>query len=119
MLSHTLGKVLKEENISERRKRKRDDECDSILVNISFYKKTETYVVNLSVVGASFKVFALNQCFDTFFHNSRVWVEEVQLCKDFRKELLMLKCLPGLHDSNNSSFDCDRSVFLDSLSIHG
>mmetsp|Transcript_19408 Transcript_19408/g.39855 ORF Transcript_19408/g.39855 Transcript_19408/m.39855 type:complete len:115 (+) Transcript_19408:1029-1373(+) len=40
-------------------------------------------VVNLRIVGAAFEIFAFNQCLDAFLHNPRVWIEKVELGKNF------------------------------------
>ena len=76
-----------------------------------------TYIVCVSIVGASFKIFSVNQSLNSFLHNTRIWVEKRQLRQHLRKQLLMLQGLSGLHNADNGGLNSNGSILLDSLRV--
>ena len=76
-----------------------------------------TYIICVSIVRASFKIFTVNQSLNSFLHNTRIWVEKRQLRQHLRKQLLVLQGLSGLHNADNGGLNSNGSILLDSLRV--
>ena len=79
--------------------------------------KPETALSNIgvhpSIVLLSFEILSLDEALDTLLDKLRRWDEsDAQLLRDLSNKIVVMQHLPGLHNSNNGSFDLVTTLLL-------